>query len=200
MKQASLLYGAAALLLGGGTAFFLFWRRKAPQGHPALLPPVGLTGPTAPVPKPWSISSAGLDFIAEKEGFRSDPYEDAAGFCTVGIGNLLRKGPCLPTDVPVTYEEALAELRRDSASAVKAVQDYVTVPLGQEQIDALTSWTYNFGSGALKKSTLLKRLNKGDYRAVPDEMMKWVKAGGQTLSGLVDRRREEGALFSSSLA
>lgn len=72
----------------------------------------------------------------------------------------------------------------------------VKVALNQHQRDALISFTFNLGQGNLRDSTLLKKLNAGDYGAVPAELDKWIKAGGRTLPGLVKRRAGEGALFA----
>jgi hypothetical protein len=68
--------------------------------------------------------------------------------------------------------------------------------LSQTQFDALTSFAYNVGSGSFARSTLLHKLNTGDYGSVPSELMRWVKVGGGTLPGLVTRRRAEGDLFA----
>ncbi len=71
----------------------------------------------------------------------------------------------------------------------------VTVPLNQNQFDALVSLTYNIGSGAFNNSTLLKKLNKGDYQGAADQFLVWNKAGGKVMKGLVRRREAEQALF-----
>ena len=63
-------------------------------------------------------------------------------------------------------------------------------------VDALVSFTFNCGEGALAASTLRKRLNRREYAAVPSELNKWVLSGGKKLEGLVRRRKAEGALFS----
>jgi lysozyme len=84
---------------------------------------------------------------------------------------------------------------RDLVRFERAVQRAVTVPLTDNQFAALVSFTFNLGEGALQKSTLLKLLNAGDYNSVPSELQKWVKAGGQTLAGLVKRRMAEADLW-----
>jgi GH24 family phage-related lysozyme (muramidase) len=70
------------------------------------------------------------------------------------------------------------------------------VPLNQQQFDALISFTFNCGEGALTASTLRKRLNRREYAGVPSELNKWVMSGGKKLEGLIRRRKAEGALFS----
>jgi lysozyme len=69
------------------------------------------------------------------------------------------------------------------------------VPLDQMQFDALVSFCYNCGQGNLAKSTLLRRVNERNFAAAAQEFGKWVKAGGQTLKGLVRRRKYEARLF-----
>ena len=96
----------------------------------------------------------------------------------------------------ITKQQALQLLQQDAAKAGAAVKACVKVPLTQSQFDALVSFTFNCGVGAFESSTLLKRLNAGDYGAVPTELRKWVKAGPVTLPGLVTRRTAEGTLFS----
>ena len=98
----------------------------------------------------------------------------------------------------ISEHDAALFLRRDIASAEKAVRSAVTVPLTQDQFDALVSFTNNVGSENLRSSTLLRLLNRGDYNSVPEQLQRWVKGGGQVLPGLVERREKEAALFSRS--
>lgn len=149
--------------------------------------------------KPTVLSETGVRFIAGFEGFRAEPYNDPANHATVGYGHLLHRGPVTAADRKkwgsITKEEGLRLLRNDAAPATRAVLAAVKVPLNQNQLDALVSFTFNVGVGAFQGSTLLRRLNRGEYKAVPSELNRWVKAGSQTLPGLVRRRREEGELF-----
>ena len=75
------------------------------------------------------------------------------------------------------------------------VNDLVTVPINQSQFDALVSWVYNLGPANLKNSTMLKKLNAGEYEEVPSQMKKWNKANGKVLEGLIRRRAAESLLF-----
>ena len=75
------------------------------------------------------------------------------------------------------------------------VNDYVHVPLNQQQFDALCSWVYNLGPANLKRSTLLRKLNNGEYEETPNQIKRWNKAGGKVLEGLVRRREAEALLF-----
>ena len=77
------------------------------------------------------------------------------------------------------------------------INDLVTVSLNQNQFDAMVSWVYNLGGGNLKASTLLKVLNSGDYNGVPEQIMRWNKAGGKVLEGLTRRRQAEADLFGN---
>jgi lysozyme len=151
-------------------------------------------------PTPQSLSDQGARFVARFEGFESKPYDDPAGHCTIGYGHLIHRGRCNGSE-PVELRAGISEaraleiLRADAAVAAEAVRTSVKVPLTQEQFDALVSFTFNLGAGNLRSSTLLKKLNAGDYGAVPAELSRWNKAGGQVLGGLVKRREAEGLLF-----
>jgi lysozyme len=156
---------------------------------------------STPEVEAMSISPAGLRFIGHWEGFRDHLYNDAAGHCTIGYGHLVHRGHCNGSEPAhfkkgISDADGLALLRADAAGAAAGVNRLVRVPLNQHQFDALASFTFNLGVGALEESTLLTKLNRHEYKEVPSELMKWVKAGGKTLPGLVSRRRAEGALFS----
>ena len=71
----------------------------------------------------------------------------------------------------------------------------VEVSLLQNQFDALVSWVYNLGPSNLKASTMLKVLNSGEYKSVPEQIKRWNKAGGKVLEGLTRRRNAEALLF-----
>ncbi len=142
------------------------------------------------------INQAGLDLIKRFEGFRADAYLDPIGIPTIGYGHI--KG-VTKRDVRNhrTITEAQAEqfLREDLAVAETAVERLISVLLNENQFSALVSFTFNLGAGSLQSSTLRRKLNRGDYDAVPAEMARWTKAGGRTLAGLVRRRGAEGDLF-----
>lgn len=126
------------------------------------------------------------------EGFKAKAYRDTAGKMTIGFGHLIKNSePELRTAV-LTRDEALAILRADVAEAERAVNRLVKVKLRQEQFDALVSFTFNIGQGALSTSTLLRKLNDGHCCAVPDEMRKWKRGGN---ASLLSRRNAEIALY-----
>ena len=142
---------------------------------------------------PRRINQAGIDLIKKFEGLRLKSYLCPAGVWTVGWGSA---GPDVgPSTVLPNEAAAHILLMRDLVRFERAVQRAVTVPLTDNQFAALVSFTFNLGEGALQKSTLLKLLNAGDYNSVPSELQKWVKAGGQTLAGLVKRRMAEADLW-----
>ena len=112
---------------------------------------------------------------------------------TIGYGHT---GGVKETDT-ITQEEADKLLKGDVLKFEKYVSDNVKVDLDQSQFDALVAWTFNLGPGNLRESTMLKKLNNGEYESVPFEMRRWNKAGGKTLDGLIRRRQAESLLFES---
>lgn len=110
---------------------------------------------------------------------------------TIGYGHTggVKKG-----DV-ITEDEAVRLLYSDASRFESAVNKLVDVPLTQYQFDALTSFTFNTGEGNLSRSTLLKKLNQGDYDGAASEFGRWVYASGKKLNGLVRRRKAEEAMF-----
>lgn len=140
----------------------------------------------------------GLALIRDFEGCELKAYRDAVGVWTIGYGHTSAAGsPQVKAGMTITAAQAEEILKRDLAQYERAVLTAVKVPLSQEQFDALVSWTYNLGAKSLLVSTLLKKLNAGDYAAVPAEMKRWNRAGGKTLKGLVRRREAEAFLWST---
>ena len=137
-------------------------------------------------------SQAGKDLIISFEGIRLQAYKCPAGVWTIGVGSTV---PAVHAGEVITKQQALARFDKDLTKFENAVDRLVKVPLTQNQFDALVSFTFNVGEGALAKSTLLKKLNAADYDAVPAELMKWTKGGGKELPGLVRRRRAEAAMW-----
>lgn len=138
------------------------------------------------------ISENGLNFIKEFEGFSSIPYYCGGGFLTIGYGHMIRAGEILSS---VSAEESLELLQKDVKAAESAVNRLIEYPMTQNQFDALGSFTFNLGAGALQRSALRRKMNRGDLFEVPDEFLKWVKAAGRVLPGLVRRRLCERHLF-----
>ena len=139
------------------------------------------------------ISLEGLSLIKKFEGCKLQAYCCSGGVLTIGYGHT---GGVKETDV-ITQEEADKLLKGDVLRFEKYVEDNVKVELDQNQFDALVAWTFNLGVGNLKSSTMLKKLNNGEFESVPFEMRRWNKAGGKTLDGLIRRRQAESLLFES---
>jgi lysozyme len=138
-------------------------------------------------------SFIGLTLIRDAEGDRLAAYYCPAGILTIGVGHT---GPDVKHGMKITQAQSDALLAADLAKFEKAVARNVKVPLTQNQFDALVSFTYNLGEGNLRSSTLLKRVNAGDFTAAAAEFSKWDKAGGRVLAGLTKRRAAEAALFA----
>ena len=139
------------------------------------------------------ISQEGLSLIKKFEGCRLEAYYCSGGVLTIGYGHT---GGVKETDT-ITQEEADKLLKGDILKFEQYVEDNVMVELDQSQFDALVAWTFNLGPGNLRESTMLKKLNNGEYESVPFEMRRWNKAGGKTLDGLIRRREAESLLFES---
>ena len=127
---------------------------------------------------------------------RAKAYKDAVGILTIGWGHT---GSEVHPDLIVTEEEAEELLTRDLAKTEQAIVDLVKTPINQNQFDALSSFVFNLGKGALANSTLLKQLNAGNIDAVTSEFGKWIYAGKgsqrKALDGLKRRRASEAALW-----
>ncbi|WP_337013686.1 lysozyme [Pantoea sp. AS142] len=137
------------------------------------------------------ISEHGLNLIKSFEGLRLQAYQCSAGVWTIGYGHT---AGVLPGDIT---DEVQADifLRNDIAASESTVMRLVAVALNQHQFDALVSFVFNLGSGNFAASTLLKKLNAGDYAGAAEEFSRWIHAGGKPLSGLVRRREAERKLF-----
>jgi lysozyme len=141
------------------------------------------------------ISKQGLDLICQYESFSPIIYVCPAGYPTVGYGHLVTEKNKEQFLDGVDQDEALELLRKDVEMAERAVGRFISAPLTQGQFDALVSFTFNLGAGALQRSTLRRKINRGEYDDVPAELMKWVWAGGKKLKGLVKRRTAETGLY-----
>jgi lysozyme len=98
-----------------------------------------------------------------------------------------------------TAEQAQAWFLQDMAWAQAAVLGAVTVPLNQNQFDALVSFTENEGATSFEESTLLRLLNAGDYDGAAAQFGRWIHQKGRVLPGLVARRQQEAALFTAPI-
>jgi lysozyme len=138
-----------------------------------------------------NISKVGIDLIKSFEGVRLVGYADIVGVPTIGYGHTGN----VKVGQKITQAQADQLLKDDLKRFVDGVNSLVKVPLNQNQFDSLVSWSFNLGLGALKSSTLLKKLNAKDYKGASLEFPKWNKAGGKVVSGLTRRRLAEKSLF-----
>jgi lysozyme len=146
------------------------------------------------------INAAGLRLIKSFEGFEPKWYRDPVGIWTIGFGHTDAAGApkhATSKGLVLSDEAATEILANDLGQYAAAVEKAVKVPLNDNQFAALVSFTYNVGAGALAKSTLVKKLNAGNYGAVRSELAKWNKAGGKVLKGLTRRRAAEASLFET---
>ena len=143
------------------------------------------------------INERGIEMVKSFEGLALRPYLCPANVWTVGYG-ATRSSTGGPIDLdmePISEAEAEALLIRDLESSEGLVRRLIKTALTENQYSALTSFTFNVGAGALQRSTLRMKLNRGEFQGAADEFPKWRIAGGRILAGLVRRRAVERALF-----
>jgi lysozyme len=160
--------------------------------------------------RPSKLSRKGAQFIGRYEGWRNRPYNDPVGFATIGFGHLLHRSPVTAADNAkwgtISLERGYALLQADASLASASVRRHVKARINQHQHDALVSFVFNVGIGAFESSTLLSELNKhkGTRKGIVGskafaelhyQLMRWTRAGGHVLPGLLARRRAEYALF-----
>lgn len=146
--------------------------------------------------KSMTVDSAGVDLIGQFEGLRLNAYDDGVGVWTIGWGTTVYpNGQKVKKCDKITLDQAKQYKAHDLVKFEKAVNDAVKVSLNQNQFNALVSLAYNIGVSAFTNSTLLKRLNEGDYKAAADQFLVWVNAGGKRMQGLVNRRNKEREVF-----
>ncbi|WP_144135980.1 lysozyme [Kosakonia radicincitans] len=144
------------------------------------------------------ISNKGIALIKQFEGLRLDAYQDSVGVWTIGYGwTQPVDGKPITKGMVIKPETAERLLKTGLVSYESDVSKLIKVKLTQGQFDALVSFAYNLGMRSLSTSTLLRKLNAGDYRGAADEFPRWNKAGGKVLDGLTRRREAEKALFQS---
>lgn len=144
------------------------------------------------------MSKNGLTLLKSFEGCELTAYQDPVGIWTVGYGwTQPVNGKPVGKGMIITQETADHLLQSGVVQYEKGVTRLLSVTVNQAQFDALVDFAYNLGVKALEGSTLLKKLNAGDYAGAADEFPKWNKAGGKVLNGLVKRRAAERAFFLS---
>lgn len=133
------------------------------------------------------VSAAALVGIAGYEGYRSEAYKDIAGVPTIGYGETagVKMGDT------TTPERALVQLLSSTEKHADAIRECIKVPLYQYEFDAYVSLAYNIGTSAFCSSTLVKKLNQGDYQGACEQIKRWNKSKGKVIQGLVNRRESE---------
>jgi lysozyme len=140
-----------------------------------------------------TYSPNGFKLTEQFEGLQLTAYKDVAGVWTDGYGNTHHVVP----GSTITMEQAVSDLASNIEGAEFVVNRVVTVPLTQNQFDALVDFVFNLGSANFQSSTLLRLLNGGNYSGASQEFPKWNHAGGVVVDGLTRRRLAEQALFNS---
>ena len=177
-----------------------FSRADAPRGMT-----VSQTGPEPkPIPRQPAPSSgnqssstsrqtnaSGVHLIKSFEGLRLKAYQDAVGVWTIGYGTTRGVKP----GQEISEAQAEALLKADLNRFEQAVNQAVRVSINDNQFAAIVSFTYNVGAGAMRSSTLLRKLNRRDTYGAANEFPRWNRAGGRVLAGLTRRRNAERALF-----
>lgn len=139
-------------------------------------------------------NTKGIALIRKWEGLRTKAYQDVAGIWTIGYGHTSAAGsPKVTAGMVITEKRAEEILKSDLKKFEDQVSSLVKIDLNENQFAALVSFHYN--TGALGKSTLLKKINSKDFKSVPGEFLKWVNAGGKFVKGLQNRREEEVQLW-----
>jgi len=150
------------------------------------------------------IYPPGLVLTKSAEGFRSQPYNDPALFCTIGYGHLVQTSQC-DDSIPEPFRKGITEpaagalLVTDMQLAEAAVQNLSPVTLANGQYAALCDFVYNVGARAYENSSLRDAVNDGRTEEVPTELRRWILAGGKVQPGLKKRRESEIKLFFDGL-
>ena len=144
------------------------------------------------------LNNDGYNLITKHEGFSSKPYLCPAKVPTIGFGNTYYQDGKKVTllDNPITKEQAFEMFKEIADRFAKAVSQSVTADINQNQFNALVSFAYNVGVANLKKSTLLKLVNANPNNPqIKNEFLKWTKANGVLLNGLLKRRNDESSVY-----
>lgn len=146
--------------------------------------------------------------IKHHEGVKATAYRCPARLWTIGVGHVIDPTHArvpfadrLSLELPAGWNRTLSQdeiddiLRKDLARFEAGVKRLCPGELTQGQFDALVSFAFNVGLGSLQKSTLRMKHNRGDFEGAADEFLKWCKAGGRVLRGLLNRRKDERELY-----
>jgi len=142
-----------------------------------------------------NVTQKGVELIKHFESFSSVIYICPAGYRTIGYGHVVKESEIDRFKKPISEYEALKILEADILSSCRSVLRLINVPLTDGQFDALVSFTFNLGGGALQRSTLRRKINRYEHEEAADEFLKWVWANGKKLGGLIRRRAAERSLY-----
>ena len=147
------------------------------------------------------VSKNGIHLIKHFEGVRQKPYKCAAGLWTVGCGHLIGNGQQLPESWNRVFSlvEIDTLLAKDLERFERGVSKLISIPLKQNEFDALVSFAFNLGLGCLQRSTLRQKLNRNDKFGAIQSWLKYNKVNGQISNGLIRRRNAEVTLFLTSV-
>ena len=141
-----------------------------------------------------TINDRGLAIIKAFEGCRLDAYQDVVGIWTIGFGSTEGVAP----GMHISPEEAEQRLLDHLQVLMGEITDIVPDDTTENQFSALVCLAYNIGIGNLRSSTLIRKLCSGDTQGAADEFLRWDKAGGKVVTGLLRRREAERELFLSA--
>jgi len=157
------------------------------------------------------VSKQCIEMIKHHEGVRTRPYRCPALLWTAGVGHVIdpnhirvkfedRKNIALPEDWNRVLSMAEVDriLAEDLANFERGVLRLCPTGLTQGRFYALVSFSFNVGLGNLQRSTIRMKHNRGDFEEAAEAFMQWTKAGGKELPGLVKRRKDEKALYSTA--
>jgi lysozyme len=143
------------------------------------------------------ISNNGIKKLKAEEGEKLTGYKDSRGIPTVGVGHTgLVDGNPVSVGMVITKEKSSELLRSDLKWVENAINSKVKAKINQNQYDALCSLVFNIGESAFSNSTVLRKLNLGDFIGAADAFLMWKKSG-KDLNILLPRRQRERALFLS---
>jgi lysozyme len=151
------------------------------------------------------VFPAGINLTKSSESWVPHLYNDAAKYCTIGYGHLVKLAPCDGAEPPqflkgLTEPEGSDLLVHDMGTSQYAVMQAVRAPLTDGQFAALCDFTFNVGSSNLVHSTLLQVVNSKDLERIPSQFRRWVMAGGKPWPGLKQRREREIDLFFQGIS
>lgn len=147
---------------------------------------------------PREISTQAIDYLTEREGgMRLDVHDDGFGYPTVGVGHLVTDSDNLKIGDEISPKRARDFLQDDLLEAREAVERYCEGPFTQSEFDSLCIFTFNIGVGALRRSTLVRRLSNDEEKTtvIKEEMPRWNKVKGQYVRGIYNRRVDTVQMF-----